>query len=204
MNPAVTAIGRLNIEGNIVPNAFFSVIVSPRTGKPHLLAVMTMADILYWYRPREIRDEVTGETLEWRQKFKADLLQKSYNGYAALYGVSRGQVKEAIDLLRQLKLIRVEFRNIITPEGQTLANVMFVEPVVATIERVLEGVVRKNTTPSPEKTGDVYKDYPRDYILILTPSGRGGGRLEKHPTTSPLQRPPPCAACRGEKTLQNQ
>lgn len=151
MNPIVEAVHQLNIAGNIVPNEFFETIKQPKTGKPHLLAIMIMADILYWYRPTEIRDEATGETLEWRQKFKADMLQKSYAAHAERFGVSKRQIKDAYDLLRGLGLVTTELRVLITPQGP-ISNVMFVAPVVATVQAILGVKVRDVPPPTKKRT----------------------------------------------------
>lgn len=163
MNPIVEAVRGLNIAGNVVPNEFFEKIKQPKTGKPHLLAIMIMSDILYWYRPTEIRDESTGRTMEYRQKFKADKLQKSYAAHAERFGVSKRQVKEAYDLLRQLKLVTTEFRIIITPAGP-ISNVMFVAPVVAVIREILgtDPLVDANggTPPTKKRTTSYEKCTP--------------------------------------------
>ena len=47
------------ITGNVVPQTWYRTILR-ETGKPHLLAIMILSDIVYWYRPKEVRDEVTG------------------------------------------------------------------------------------------------------------------------------------------------
>ncbi len=75
MNPVVEKIGQLHIEGNITPHAWYQ---SPRLqnekGKPNLVAITLLADIVCWYRPSVIRDEVSGLEIGRKQKFAADKL----------------------------------------------------------------------------------------------------------------------------------
>lgn len=69
--------GTINITGNIIPQIWYSKITR-ENGKPYLLAITLLADIVYWYRPSEQRDEQTGKVIGWRKRFKGDLLQKTY------------------------------------------------------------------------------------------------------------------------------
>lgn len=74
-NRTVDAIGTLHLSGNVVPQIWYKTITK-ETGKPYLLAITLLADIVYWYRPTEVRDERSGQIIGWRKKFKGDLLQK--------------------------------------------------------------------------------------------------------------------------------
>ena len=77
----------LNITGNIIPMSWFKTFSAPRktdkkngfSGKIKLLAINILADIVYWYRPVEVRDEKTGFVIGYKKKFKSDLLQKNYD-----------------------------------------------------------------------------------------------------------------------------
>ena len=46
-------------------------------GKPYLLAIMILADLVYWYRPSEIRDEGTGEVVG--SIFSLNFFEYSFN-----------------------------------------------------------------------------------------------------------------------------
>jgi hypothetical protein len=133
----VEAIGRIYFKGNILP---FSWLQHPSlcntSGKVNLPATIILADIVSWYRPREIREEGTGRVVEMRRRFKADKLQKSYQAWADLFGLTKRQVKDAVAFLREQGLITTEFRHIRTEGGLALSNVLFVEPVVAKIESI--------------------------------------------------------------------
>lgn len=135
MNSICKQLKNIQITGNIVPIQWCSQILR-KSGKPDPIAVMILADILFWYRPTEIRDEDTGQISHYRQKFKGDMLQKKYQQYADLFGFSKRQVKDAIDNLVRLELIRREFRDIKMKNGDTLRNVMFVEPVIKNVLRI--------------------------------------------------------------------
>lgn len=121
INPKVLEIGKMNLTGNIFPNAWFQNI-KKTNGKADLLAITLLAEIVYWYRPIEIRDEHTGLTITYRQKFKADILQKSYSELAEKFGRGKREVTESIILLEKLGLIKRVFRNI-----RGCSNVMFID-----------------------------------------------------------------------------
>lgn len=66
-NSTVDAMGTLSISGNIVPQIWYKTITK-ETGKPYLLAITLLADIVYWYRPTETRDEASGQITGWHKQ----------------------------------------------------------------------------------------------------------------------------------------
>ncbi len=126
-HPDVDAIGQLNITGNVTPQSWYQHIrySNKRGNYPDLLAIAILSDIVYWYRPVEVRDEITLHVVGWRKKFKDDKLQRSPDTFAKLYGVSLKQVRESLQLLQQLGLIDIELRSIKTGYG-TIPTVMFI------------------------------------------------------------------------------
>ncbi len=92
-NPAVDMMGSIRITGNITDLEWYNHIRKP-SGKPNHLAVSILSDIVYWYRPTDIRDENTGFVIAKKTKFKGDLLQKTYKAYADMYGESRQKIIE--------------------------------------------------------------------------------------------------------------
>lgn len=124
-NRTVDAIGTLHLSGNVVPQIWYKTITK-ETGKPYLLAITLLADIVYWYRPTEVRDERSGQIIGWRKKFKGDLLQKTYQQYADLFGESKRTVKAALDRLENLGVIKKEFRDVECENGITLYNLMYI------------------------------------------------------------------------------
>ena len=124
-NETVDAMGMMNLTGNVIPQIWYSTITR-ENGKPYLLAITLLGDIVYWYRPTEIRDERTGRVVGWKKRFRGDLLQKTYQQYADLYGESKRSVKAAMDRLEELGVIWKEFREVTCGNGMVLNNVMYV------------------------------------------------------------------------------
>lgn len=122
-SPVAQMIG-LDITGNVVPLQWFKYIKG-ENGKPNSLAILILADVVYWYRPVEERDEITGELIAYRKKFAADLLQRGYGALAKQYDYTKDQVRDALCLLRNLGLISLDFRTV-NNSGQALGNVMFI------------------------------------------------------------------------------
>ncbi|MDR4149396.1 DnaD domain protein [Bacillus thuringiensis] len=133
MSNVVTEIGGLNFKGNVVDHEWFNYITFSN-GKPHIVAIMVLSEIVYWYRPTVIRDEIDGK-VTYKKKFKADKLQKNYQQLADTFGFTKLQVKRACDLLTDMLLVKIEFRTI-SADGKILNNVMFVEPVPTEIRKI--------------------------------------------------------------------
>jgi hypothetical protein len=124
-NSAVDKIGKMNISGNVIPASWYKTIVN-KNGKPNLNAIVILADIIYWYRPTEIRDEATGQVIGMKKKFKSDKLQRSYGQFGNQFGLSKQQVTDAIIFLEKLGVVSREFRNIVL-NGQKLVNTLFID-----------------------------------------------------------------------------
>jgi hypothetical protein len=80
-------VGEFKIEGNIIPHLWYKNITFP-SGKAHFVVITLLADILYWYRPTLVRDK-SGDVIGTRTKFKGDILQKSYQAFADIYGFTK-------------------------------------------------------------------------------------------------------------------
>lgn len=146
MNPVVVQFGQLHFEGNVTPHAWYqSPLLQNEKGKPNLVAITLLADVVYWYRPVILRDEVSGRETGRRQKFTADRLQKNYQKWGEVFGLTLRQVEDAMAFLKGNGLVTVETRAVVTEFG-TFPNCAFIEPVYAAIKTI--------TFPSPEKTGD--------------------------------------------------
>ena len=70
-NVIVNAVGKMAFSGNIIPETWYKTVVSSN-GRVNLLAVNLLGEIVYWYKPMEIRDELTGD-VTWKKKFADDL-----------------------------------------------------------------------------------------------------------------------------------
>ena len=125
---AVDEIGKIHFTGNIVPDEWYGTI-QKESGKPYHLAIAILSDIVFWYRPVEIRDEATGKLVRWQKKFKGDMLQKSYRSYEKKLRESRRSVKEAIDFLVRIGAVIREFRDVKTIGDGILRNVMYLSAV---------------------------------------------------------------------------
>lgn len=136
--PTVEAIGRLNITGNVIPANWWHNIKLP-SGQPDSTAIVLLSEIIYWYRPSEIRDELSGALIGYRRRFRGDKLQRDYQSFAEQFGFSKRAATDAIKRLRDAGLITTELRTIKNAEGRSMPNVLFVEPVPEAIENITNG-----------------------------------------------------------------
>ena len=123
VNDISDKVGEINFSGNIIPPIWFQTITNNK-GRPHLLAIMILSEIVYWYRPVEERDEETGNVTGYRTKFRSDLLQKSYASLAEHYQVSKGQATDAVVLLEKIGVVQRVFRTV-SRNGTLFNNVLF-------------------------------------------------------------------------------
>ena len=124
-NTKVDQTGQIRLTGNVTPQIWYRTITR-ENGKPHLLAIAILSDIVYWYRPAEVRDESSGNITGYRKRFRADMLQRSYDQFAEFFGVSKRNVTDAIVLLESLGVIRREFRTV-EIGGMKYNNVLFID-----------------------------------------------------------------------------
>lgn len=122
-NDTVDRLSRMNITGNIIPATWYQTI-RKTTGKPYLNAIVILSDIVYWYRATEIRDEGSGQLIGYRKRFKADLLQRSYQQMANQFGITKRDATNAVVELERLGVIKRIFRTL-TINGQLIPNVLF-------------------------------------------------------------------------------
>ncbi|MEW4234438.1 conserved phage C-terminal domain-containing protein [Bacillus thuringiensis] len=162
MNINVMKIARINLQGNTLDQGWFKHLTL-ENGKPYMVAITILSEIFYWYKPTEIKDERTNE-IQYKQKFKADKLQKSYQQLAESFGFTKRQVKEACKYLEKKSLITMEFRTIVR-SGKKCNNVMYVEPNTKNIEKISiiyqdpvtsesDTLLHSNVTPSDVQTGE--------------------------------------------------
>ncbi|MDU4755428.1 DUF6017 domain-containing protein [Mediterraneibacter gnavus] len=128
----VDRMSRLQISGNVIPVSWYKTIRKP-TGKPNLNAIIILADIVYWYRAVEIRDEMTGQLIGLRKKFHSDMLQRSYQQLADQFGITKRDATNAIIELEKLGAVRRVFRTL-EVKGQRVSNVLFLDLNVTVLE----------------------------------------------------------------------
>ena len=162
---AVDKMSRLQISGNVIPVTWYKTI-RRETGKPNLNAIIILADVVYWYRAVEIRDESTGQLIGLKKKFRSDLLQRSYQQISDQFGISKRDATNAVIELEKLGVVRRIFRTI-KAGGQTVPNVLFLDLDVEVLERLTypeRGGDRENMESKsryPPKKGEVSPEWGR-------------------------------------------
>jgi len=116
----VAQVGEMHFEGNIIPQSWFAHLKYP-SGKPYLTAMVILAEIVYWFRPREGRD---GGRIE--KKFKEDALQRTYDSFAEQFGFNKRETVDAVKYLVQQGLISTELRTVWLEHNKCLRNVLFI------------------------------------------------------------------------------
>lgn len=124
-SPIVDRMCRLQFTGNVIPAAWYRTITRDN-GKPNLTAIIILSDVVYWYRPVEIRDELTGQLCGFRKKFKADILQRNYQQLADQFGISKREAVNAVVELEKIGVVRRVFRTV-RKGGMRNSNVLFLE-----------------------------------------------------------------------------
>lgn len=128
-NKIVDEISALHI--NSIPEAWYRTVV--RNNQPHAMAILVLWDLVYWYKWTEVRDEASGMVVSYKKKFKADLLQRSYDAIAVKFGITKRQATDIIVFLEKLGALKRVFRNI-KVANTTLSNVLFIELVPSVIK----------------------------------------------------------------------
>lgn len=170
-NQTVDELGQLNISGNITPQIWYRTILT-EAGKPYYLAISILSDIVYWYRPTEVRDEASGHVIGWKKRFRDDLLQRNYEKFAEMYGESKKTIVRAIVTLENMGIIKRVFRTIELQGGIVLNNVLYIDLDV----RALYAITY------PDKA-DVDKSDDRVSTNLTTPMDKSGERVWTNPTT---------------------
>jgi hypothetical protein len=191
-NPAVIRMAGVNVAGNVIPMEWFK-HVKRENGKPHSIAIMLLADIVYWYRPIEERDEKTGRVTGYKKKFAADLLQRDYTALADAYGYTKNQVRDALDCLENLGVIKRDWRAPVI-NGRKFGNVLYiglnVDRLIEITHPTLSGL---NSTGSPEIIGqaiDFKADTNTEITTEISSEDIGG---DSPPNEPPALAPDPSA-----------
>lgn len=126
---AVDQMGQLKLRGNIKPAIWNDTIVNEK-GKPQRLAMDILADVVYWYRPTEVRDENSGLVVGWKKRFASDMLQRSYAEWADQFCEDKKTIIRAIIFLENLGVLKRVFRTLKYKSGRVANNVMFIDLIV--------------------------------------------------------------------------
>jgi len=171
-NATVDKISRLNITGNVIPPTWFRTI-RKATGKPNLNAIIILSDIVYWYRPVEVRDEMTGQVVGMRKRFHADMLQRSYQQFAEQFGITKRDATNAIVELEKLGVVKRVFRTL-TAGGQQFPNMLFLDLCVERLEEL--------TYPDEKyQEGEACTGYPQNRGEVSPKTGRGVTQMGETP-----------------------
>jgi len=110
---AVAQMQELHLTGNVIPPNWYRTMIyrTKRGTYPHVLAINVLADICYWYRPREVRDERTGQVKRYEKRFKNHRLQRSYQQICDMFGCSEPQAREVVAFLEARSLVDKEYEH---------------------------------------------------------------------------------------------
>ncbi len=123
-NETVDKVTKLDISGNVTPAIWRYMIVNEK-GRPNHIAIDILADIVYWYKACEERND-NGCFIGYKKKFRDnDYLQRSYEQIVENMNISKNQARDAVVFLEELGVIKRIFRTIDTPNGR-INNVMFI------------------------------------------------------------------------------
>lgn len=151
-------LNKINYDGNVIPLQWFKHITNEK-GKPNLTAIMILSEIVYWCRPKLVRDEISGKVLGLQKKFKADLLQKSYKDLSEQFGFSKRQTSDAIKKLEDLKLIKRVLRNI---NGSPNVLYIDIDPInIENITKINENSQTEKCDISHEKENNILRKKER-------------------------------------------
>ncbi|MGX5433392.1 DnaD domain-containing protein [Bacillus toyonensis] len=167
MNNKVLQIGQINFRGNVIDHGWFKTLTL-ENGKPNIVAITILGEFVYWYKPTEVRNEESSQ-VQYKQKFKADMLQKSYQQLADSFGFTKRQVKEACDFLKERGLIKIEFRTIVV-NGTRCNNVMYVEPIPDIIQKISIMYWGNDAPPTLKRNSPITSESKRVLHSKGTPS----------------------------------
>lgn len=123
-NPTVERIGRMQLSGYVIPRSWYRTIRKPN-GKSNLAAVLILADLVYWCRKTEVREEQTGQIIGW-ENFQKDILQRDCRELADQFGMTKRAAMKAITELEQMGAIR-QIPQAQEMNGQISPDVLFLE-----------------------------------------------------------------------------
>ncbi len=164
-NRIVDAIGKIHFTGNLTPEAWYKTVIN-ENGKVHLIAITILSDLLYWYRPVEIRDE-HNNTVQYKKRFAdKDYVQKNYEQLCDKYNISKKQARGAIETLETLGVVKRHFRTIDTKMGKC-SNVMYLEIIPDVLYQLTypNGDDYSKATPVSQKVNTSFPDSKHDVPL---------------------------------------
>lgn len=138
----VAEIGKLNLDGNIIPHSWYEHI-KLASGATDLVGIIILSEIVYWYRPYELLAERSGQP-SYHKKFAGDMFQSAAGYYEQKFGLTKDQTRKALKRLEDNGLIRREYREVVQ-RGVRMNNVMFIEPVPVKIAEITYSALESDT-----------------------------------------------------------
>lgn len=158
-NAFIKELARLELHGNVIDQGWFTYLVNEK-GKVQSNAIFVLSEIVYWYRPQRITDEVTGELIALKPKFHGDMLQKDYKQLAEKFGITKGQAELACKFLESKGLILLDFRTITTKRGRKINNVLFIGLYLDKLKEI--SVLMNDSLDVLQNTKNLYEDENHD------------------------------------------
>lgn len=115
----------ISITGNVTPHIWRKTLVNEK-GRPQSLAIDILAEVVYWYRPTEIRDEKTGQVIGIKKKFADDMLQRNYKQLETMFGWSQATIRNALKFLEKKGVVERVFKDKVI-DGVPMNNVMYLK-----------------------------------------------------------------------------
>lgn len=162
-------VAELNLDGNIIPHSWYNHICFP-SGKPDLVGMLILAEIVYWYRPKIIKCESTGRVLGQAKRFSGDMLQRTLQSFSDHFGITKRQVQDALSRLKKLGVVETRLRTVKT-KAVAMGNVLFVAPIPEKLQQIQSSIplirsnvlgytvheTQVNTNDSPSSFDETYK-----------------------------------------------
>ena len=109
--------------GNIIPSEWYLKFTNNR-GAPDLSLMSVLSEIVYWYRPKRVKDSSTGD-ITHVNKFLGDTWQTSYEHFERKFGFNREKLRRIFVKLEQMGICSREFRTV-KLRGQAYNNRLFI------------------------------------------------------------------------------
>ena len=153
-----TAVDRMvnfPITGNIIPEGWYHTIKF-KSGLTDYASIIVLADIVYWYRPKEVRNEETGELIGYKKRFNKERLQRSYPQLMKRLALTRDQAVRTVKALCDLGVITKECETIEVC-GQKMHNVLFIDLNVDKLWELTypDSLPDPNQAPPPLEQGTI-------------------------------------------------
>ena len=162
------------LSGNITPSQWYQEFTTSK-GTADLALISVLSEIIYWYRPKRVKDPVTGN-ITYVAKFLGDAWQTSYEHFQRRLGFNREKLRRIFVKLEQMEICLREFRDV-KLRGQTYNNRLFIHLSSSFLDSCIGNKTNKkvsqsenhNTSSNPsffaEKEEGGYPRFRGDHII---------------------------------------